>query len=160
MPSIREISVHLDLSERQARDAMERYSINDWRSLELDKIRVAYIRGLRLVAAGRGGDYQANLAKARAEESEIRTATLRLDYNAKLGSLILADDAAKAISDWCRFANQEYRQGLQNIVAEIQNAYRMTVDVQLVDRIAEPTMERIKNYAGTLGRDLVMGADN
>ncbi len=118
---------------------------------------LAYCEHLRDQAAGRGGDDQANLTRARAEEAQMKTANLRLDYNMKLGAVVVAKDAADAIGDWCRFANREYLQGLNNIVLEIQSAHNITVDNELVERIAHPTIERIKGHADKLGRDLVAG---
>jgi len=116
---------------------------------------LAYTKRMRDQAAGRGGDDQFNLSKARAEESILKTAKLRLEYNREIGVTVVAEDAAAVITDWCRFGNREYSQGINRLVSEIQNQYGITIDNKLVESIAGPTTERIKDHAEKLGSDLV-----
>jgi hypothetical protein len=167
MPTQKEIADVLYMSERNARDVLRGlakglgYSPDDewWKRANLDEILKAYILDLREKAAGRGGDDQVNLTKARAEESMINAATKRLEYNARLGQLVPADDAAMVITDWCGFANREYQQCVFRLVSEIQAAYSIKVDQSLVEKIVLSTTERIKGHAEYLGRDLVAGVD-
>ena len=153
-----EIARHLDLSERRLRDVIQAIGI-DHTQLTLDEIRIAYIRDLRDKAAGRGGDDQLNLARARAEESQIKAAKLRLEYQREIGATICAEDAAAVIADWCRFANREYAQGTHKLVSEIQSEYGIEIESELVEKIAGATTRRIADHAEKLGRDLVEGIE-
>lgn len=119
----------------------------------------AYCSRMREEAAGRGGDDQYNLSKARAEESIIKTAKLRLEYNREIGNLIVTEDAVDAINDWCRFANREFSQGTHRLVHEIQNKYKIEIEDQLVEGITGSSTERIGDYAKKISDDLVSNVD-
>ena len=149
-----EIAKRLDMSERNLRDILLGLKI-DHKATNYDDIVIAYIRDLREKAAGRGGNGQVNLTRARSDEAVMKTAKMRLEYNREIGILIYTEDAADAINDWCRFGNREWSQGTSRLVHEIENKYKIEVDDKLVESIAGPTTERIKDHAGELGRGLV-----
>ena len=117
----------------------------------------AYCSHLREQAAGRAGDKQVNLTARRAEESEMKTNLLRLEYQQKLGVLIPAEMAEDVLRDWAGFANREYGICTENIVAAIESEHGITVDREKVSKYAGATIERIRDHAGELGRHL--GAD-
>lgn len=148
------IAEHLDMSVRNAANVLSALSI-DWKSSTLDQIRVAYIRDLREKAAGRGGDDAHNLARQRAQESAVKTAMLRLEYNQRIKELVPAEDAAMAITEWCSTANREYRTGLDKLISEIGNQCKVDVPTELVESIVNPTVERIQSHARSIGRNLV-----
>lgn len=152
------IGEHLDMSERNARDVLKALGLDHRRST-LAEIRTAYIRDLREKAAGRGGDDQYNLTRQRAEESAVKTAMMRLEYNQKIGVLVPADAAAQAISDWCSSANREYRTGINKLISEIQNTLKADIQPGLVETIVNPTIERIQSHARRIGDDLVTRVD-
>jgi len=114
-----------------------------------------YSQRMRDQAAGRGGNDQVNLTRARSDEAVMKTAKMRLEYSREIGVLIYTKDAADAINDWCRFGNREWSQGTHRLVSEIQNKHGIEVDNELVESIVGPTTERIKDHAGELGRGLV-----
>ncbi len=147
-----EIARHLDMSERNARDVLRGLGI-DHRQSSLDEIRIAYIRDMREKAAGRGGSDQASLTRRKAEEAEVNTALKRVQLHEAIGSVVQAQDAAEAITDWSSFANREYLAGITKLVSEIQIAYKIEIDGKKVEDIAGPTIARIKSHAEKLGRD-------
>jgi hypothetical protein len=153
-----EIAEHLDMSERNARDVLKALGI-EWKDSTLDAVRVAYIRDLREKAAGRGGDDQFNLTQRRAEESAVKTAMMRLEYNQRIGELVPASDAALAISDWCSSANREYRSGINKLTSEIQSTLKVDIPSTLVETIVNPTIERIQSHARSIGEAIVAGVD-
>lgn len=155
-PTQIEIARHLDMSDRNLRDVLKNLNL-DHKDSSLSDVRVAYIRDLRDKAAGRGGEDQSNLAKARAEESMIKAAKLRLEYQRDIGALVLGEDAEKALNDWARFANREIIQGFHKLVSEIQSAYSLQVNPDMVDSIVKPTTDRIRDHAQKLGADIVAG---
>lgn len=158
-PTQVEIAKHLSMSERNLRDVLRRLSL-DHRTSTLDEIREEYLRDIRETAAGRGGDEQQSLTKARTEESEIKAAKLRVEFHREIGSVIYTKDAASVISLWCRQANIDYTQGFNKLVSEIQSRYNLKVDNEMVDEIVKPTTERIKSHAEKLGESLVEGIDD
>lgn len=116
-----------------------------------------YCERLREEAGGRGGDSQLNLTKQRAEESMVKTAMMRLEYNKQIGELVPAEDAALVITDWCSAANREYRSGISKLIGEIQSKFKIDIPPEMVESIANPTFIRIQDHAKRLGRDLVEG---
>ena len=159
MATLKSIATHLDMSERNLRDVLTKIKL-DHRKASLTDIRIGYIRHMRDQAAGRGGDEQQSLTKARTEESEIKAAKLRVEFHREIGSVIYTKDAASVISLWCRQANIDYTQGFHKLVSEIQSRYNLKVDNEMVDEIVRPTTERIKSHAEKLGESLVEGIDD
>jgi phage terminase Nu1 subunit (DNA packaging protein) len=87
-PTQQEIAAHLDMSDRNLRDVLERLDL-DHKEAPLSKIRVGYIRQLREQAAGRASDGPLDLAQERAALAreqrmgiEIKNAVLRGEYAA------------------------------------------------------------------------------
>ena len=141
------------MSKRNVADVLKGLGI-DWKSMTIDQVRVAYIRDLREKAAGRGGDDQLNLSRQRAEESAVKTAMMRLEYNERIGELVAADDAAQAITEWCSSANRDYRTGINKLVGEIQSTFKIEIPTDMVEKIVKPTVERIQGHAQRAGRDI------
>jgi len=115
----------------------------------------AYCSHLREQAAGRAGDKQVNLTARRAEESEMKTNLLRLEYEEKLGSLVVATEAEEGLRDWAGFANREFGICIENIVASIESEQGIVVDREQVAKIAGATIERVRARADALGRRLL-----
>lgn len=153
------IAKRLDMSERNLRDILQNLNI-DHKTTKVNDIVIAYVRDLREKAAGRGGNDQLNLSKQRAEESAVKTAMMRLDYNRQIGLLVPGEDAALAITDWCSTANREYRSGFSKLKAEIQSVFKVDIPDEMVENIAGPTTKRIQDHAERVGRDLVEGGDD
>lgn len=158
MPTQLEIADHLDISERRVRDVLKALAL-DWTVLTMDDIRLAYIRDLREKSAGRGGNDQVNLTRARADQAVVDTALKSLQYNREIGSVIDASDAEDVLGRWSGYANREYISGLSRLISEIESRYKISVDNKLVEDIAGPTVERIKDHAQELGRDLIESID-
>ena len=118
-----------------------------------------YCEHLREYAAGRGGGQHDALTRARTEESSVKSALGRIQYNEKIGTLVPADDAGRALEDWAGYANREYLAGVDKLVNEIQSAHEIQVDSETVQNIAESTARRIAEYAGKLGGALAGGSE-
>lgn len=150
----------LDMTPRNLRDVLKKIDIADYKKVTQKFILTKYIRHLRSQAAGRGGDEQQTLTKARTEESEIKTAKLRVEYLREIGSVISAEDVASVLSLWARQANTDFSQGFHKLVSEIQSKYKIKVDNELVENIVRPTTQRIKDHAEKLGSGLVESVDD
>ena len=105
-PTQAEIAAHLDMSDRNLRDVLERLGL-EHKEAPLSKIRTGYIRHLREQAAGRGADAngldlaqeRAALAKEQRAGIAIKNAVLRGDYAAvELLSEVLAT-ASQAVAE-------------------------------------------------------------
>jgi hypothetical protein len=156
MPSQKEISQHLDMSERNCRDVLKALDI-DWTVSSLDEIRTAYIRDLREKAAGRGGSQVELLNAARIEESTVKSANGRLAYHEKLGTLVPTADAAFVLNEWASFANREYQGGFEKLAQELEATLKVSIDRSMVARVAGITVSRIGSYADKLGRRIAGG---
>ena len=114
-----------------------------------------YCNHLRDQAAGRGGSQQESLAAAKTEEAQVKTALNRLEYQKKLGVLVVADDVGYALNDWAGYANREYLSGVERGVGLIKNENGVSVDRESVKNIVGPTVGRIQGYAEKLGAAFV-----
>ncbi len=120
---------------------------------------IAYGEHLRDEAAGRGGSLSDELSAARIEESRVKSANGRLDYLGKIGELVPRDFCAKILKDWASYANREFASAISSLVAEVQAEYDVDVDSELVNKIAGPTTERIRDHAGKLAKSFSGSSD-
>ncbi|PPC77927.1 hypothetical protein C4K68_07730 [Pokkaliibacter plantistimulans] len=156
MPTQVEIAAHLDMSERNVRDVLNRLHI-DWNQATLEDIRIAYIRDLRDKAAGRGAGNSVELTRAKTEEALVKAANGRLDYMAKIGKLVPADVAGKALNEWAVFANREFQMAVDRIIGDMESHSEQSVDQEKVTGIVRATAERVAGYAQKLGSDFEAG---
>jgi len=115
----------------------------------------AYCEHLRNEAAGRGGNDQDNLTRARTNESEVKTALNRLEYNQKIGVLLPAADAEHAIIEWASYAVREFTGAFSSLVHEIEGAHGIRIDAKRVDEITSSSLVRVSAYAETIGKKLM-----
>ena len=120
---------------------------------------IAYSEHLRDEAAGRGGSLSDELSAARIEESRVKSANGRLDYLAKIAELIPREFSAKVLKDWASYANREFASAISTLVAEVQAEYDVDIDSELVNKIAGPTTERIRDHAGKLAKSFSGSSD-
>ena len=140
------ISKHLE-KKRLPRDG----TYQDW--------LLAYGQHLRDEAAGRGGSLTDELAAARIDESRIKSANGRVDYLAKIEVLIPRDFCATVLKDWAGYANREFATAFSSLVSDVQAEHDIDIDDELVNKIAGPTTERIKDYAGKLAESFAGSSD-
>lgn len=148
-----DIAKHLDMSERNLRDVLRTLDV-DHRKSSLCEIRNAYIRHLREQAAGRGGSQQEQLAIARTEEATVKAALGRLDYLEKTKELVLVDDCVDVLQRWAGFAAVQYKSAMDKLITELQAEHKIDVDPEKVVEIANPTADRVADYARQLGASL------
>lgn len=114
----------------------------------------AYCEQLRNEAAGRGGNDQLNLTRARTSESEVKSALNRLEYNQKIGELVSAADAEQAIIEWASYAAREFGNAFSSLVNEIEGTHNLNIDNQRVYEITSSALQRVGAYAETIGERL------
>lgn len=114
----------------------------------------SYCEHLRNEAAGRGGNDQANLTRARIEESEAKTRMTNVAYAEKIKSLVPANDALDILTEWASYTVNEIEQCHAAVVHEIETKFSITIDDALVSEFVVPSNERIGKYASKLGESL------
>ncbi len=120
---------------------------------------IAYGEHLRDEAAGRGGSLTEELSAARIDESRIKTANGRLDYLEKIKTLVPRDFCVVILKDWAGYANREFGSAFKTLVSDVQAEYDIDIDAELVNKIAGPTTERIRDYAGKLAESFGGSSD-
>lgn len=115
----------------------------------------AYCNQLRNEAAGRGGDNQASLTRARIQEAEAKAALTTVAYHEKIGTLIQASEAEKALVEWAGFAINEYQNCFESFVYEVESRYKIKIGEEIPREIIGNTFSRISAYAEKLGKSLV-----
>lgn len=118
-----------------------------------------YCDHLRTHAAGRGGEKQADLAAAKTEEAQVKAALGRLTYNEKLGLLVLAEEAAQAITNWAGYANREIRGAVERLRQALEKEHGITIDAATLSDVVEPAIERIGEFAGDAAKGLTEGVE-
>jgi len=117
-----------------------------------------YCAKIRDEAAGRGGSEQESLARAKIDEAGVKTALGRLEYNKKLGELVLASEVEIALNDWAGYSNREYKSGSEKLIQKIEGEHRIVIDREMVTEIVGATAERIQSYAEKLGEAIGEGS--
>lgn len=82
-----EIASHLDMSERNLTDVLRGLNL-DYRTADVEEIRIAYIRDLREKAAGRGGDHQIESTLARTRKDTAQATLYEIQIAEKAGQLV------------------------------------------------------------------------
>lgn len=116
-----------------------------------------YCDHLSTHAAGRGGEKQVDLAQAKVEELTVKTELLALQRDEKLKLLCITEDVQNVLSDWASYTSREQSALIDKLILTIENKHNIEVDPELVNDIAFPVIQRIKDYAGKLARSLIAG---
>ena len=117
----------------------------------LSKWLLAYCEHIRQGAAGRGGDDQESLTKARINSENVKAANGLLDYHEKLGTLVQASEAEAILVEWASFTVREISNGHDALIHEIESKFNISIDDDLVNNIVGPSTKRIGDYAAKLG---------
>ena len=154
-PKQAEIAAHLDLSDRSVREFITRYNI-DHKASTLTELRIAYIRHLREMAAGRATDgtidlptERALLARAQREGQEIKNEVARGSYapievltdvlaNASQSVVDQLDQIPAGIARVCPDLPQSVRDLLMTTLARARNEM-VRKTASLVADALEPT---------------------
>ena len=111
-----------------------------------------YCEHIRMGAAGRGGNDQENLTRARIESERVKSANGLIDYQVKIGKLVQASEAEDVLVEWADFTSREMDNCIKSMVHEIETVLDKSIDDDLVNKFVNPATERISNYAEKLGK--------
>lgn len=109
-----------------------------------------YVEHLREQAAGRGGDTQADLTRARTEEAEVKAALGRLQVQEKLGRLVDIEEARELLTNWASFANREFRSAIDRLCLDIESVHGIAISSEVKDKNVSAAIGRVKNYSEKL----------
>jgi len=90
---------------------------------------------------------QSSLARAKTEEAEAGAALKRLTYNEKLGELINKAEAVEFLKKWSGKANQEYRDGIDQLIEDIEEQLDIEVPGEIPDKHVTDICKRVGGYA-------------
>ena len=146
------VAEHLDMSERNARDVLNRLGIDPKQS-SLEAIRIAYIRYMRELAAGRGGDEQASLTRARTKQALADSAIKELQYHREMAALVPVEDIEPTLRNWAAMARSEVQYAVEKLVSGIQSRHGIEVDQKLIDDTFTPAFRSVGSYPSQLAQD-------
>ena len=121
------VARHLDMSERNLRDVLRGLGI-DWPVDSIDSVRVAYIRDLREKAAGRGGDDQGELTRARTRDALASAKIREIQFFESTGQLVSVEELEPLLESWATMARSEFINGMNKVVADIEGANDVVVE--------------------------------
>ena len=150
------VARHLDMSERNLRDVLRGLGI-DWPVDSIDSVRVAYIRDLREKAAGRGGDDQGELTRARTRDALASAKIREIQFFESTGQLVSVEELEPLLEAWATMARSEFINGMNKVIADIEGANDVVVDRVMVDGYARAALDAVGEYPGRAARS---GSDN
>lgn len=153
-PTQLEVARHLDMSERNARDVLHALNI-DWRTTPLDEIRIAYIRDMREKAAGRGGDDQTALTRARVRDHTASAELKELQIMERSGELTEITEIEQKLLAMITAARTELLTLPDGLAQELRALYGVEVDAGLIeDRIHDALTHLASRLEDSLAGDV------
>lgn len=150
----KQVAEHLDMSERNARDVLQALRI-DWRTTSLDDIRIAYIRDLREKAAGRGGDDQGALTRARVRDHTASAELKELQIMERGGELTEIAETEQKLLAMITAARTELLALPDGLAQELRALYGVEVDAGLIeDRIHDALTHLASRLEDSLAGDV------
>ena len=148
----REFGAHVHLSDAKVGDWLARsgHSLDE----PLAVLRVAYIKGLRLVAAGRGGqEGQAAMMEAKRLDLEASTRLKELQFFEKTGELVPAADFEERIEAVFLAVRNELDSFPERAAAVAEKSLRVSVDADIFEPIVVDTLSHLAGNAQDDGQD-------
>jgi len=145
MQTLVDVSNHLSMTEKTASTMCRTLGI-DWKNKTLDEIREVYILDLREKAAGRGGDDQGELTRARIRDTNASANLREIQYFESTGQLAAVEDLEPLLEAWATMGRSEFLNGINKIVADIEGAHGVVVDRVMVDGYAKAALDAVGDY--------------
>lgn len=142
------IAEHLDMTTRNLREVLNKLGMLSTKN-SLDEIRVAYIRHLREQAAGRGGEDQASLTRARTREAQASAHLKELQIAEKAKTLIPADEVEPGFAALITAARTELLTLPDKLAMEIKTLHDVDIDPAMIQDHIYEALQHLAN--GTSG---------
>lgn len=139
MDTLKELADYLDMSDRNLREVLKKLGIEkvDFESPEsVDSVRVAYIRYLRELAAGRGGEeQQGRLTAARVRETELKGDKLELEMLQSSASLVDVDEMTQYFTAMVLSARGELMSLTAKLADYMQAEHKIDIDKGYINEL-------------------------
>jgi phage terminase Nu1 subunit (DNA packaging protein) len=94
---------------------------------------------------------QSALVEAKTSQALSDAALKRLQVNEKLGEVVHKEEAFLILSDWARFANQQFKESFDRMILDLQSTHNIEVSKDDRAKYITTTSERVRGYALKLG---------
>lgn len=145
MPTQKEIAAHLDLSQPMVSELMGELGI-DWKTAELDEIRIAYIRKLRGVAAGHQSREGDDLIRERVLNERADRELKELSLAEKRGQLVNVGKLEPELVQMVVAFRTDVLALPDRLKDDIDALYGIDVDLQLLTDPVYDVLEQLARY--------------
>ncbi|WP_246637251.1 MarR family transcriptional regulator [Burkholderia catarinensis] len=145
MPTQQQIADHLDLDQSAVSRFVDKVRL-DYRAVSIDEIRIAYIRHLREVAAGRSSETGIDLVAERAMTERVDREIKLLTLAEKKGQLVNAAQLEQAYGLMVGAFQTELLSLSDKLVLELHTLYGVEVDVEWLNEHIYGCLEQLSEY--------------
>ncbi|WP_186123655.1 MarR family transcriptional regulator [Burkholderia gladioli] len=145
MPTQLQIAEHLDLDQSAVSRFVDKVRL-DYKAASIDEIRIAYIRHLREVAAGRTSETGIDLVAERAMTERVDRQIKLLTLAEKRGQLVDAAQLERAYGQMAGAFQTELLALPDKLVQELRTLYDVEVDVEWLNEHIYGCLEQLSRY--------------
>jgi hypothetical protein len=154
MPTQQQIAEHLDISQQQISELMQKLNIN-WQADTLDQIRVAYIRNLRSVAAGHRSSDGMDLTRERVLTERVDRELKELMVSEKRGMLVNVEQLEPELMNMISAFRGELLARDDKLKTDLDALYAINLDLNLLNEHTYAALAQLARYESSSG-----GADH
>lgn len=132
------------MTDRNVREVLNKLGLSSSGNT-LDEIRVAYIRYLRDLASGRGGDDQYGLTRNRAREAEMSANLKELQIAKETRQLVPADEVEAQIVAMITAARTELLTLPDKIAMSVKTLEGVDIDPSLITELIHESLQHLAN---------------
>ncbi|AJY28731.1 hypothetical protein BTM_3144 [Burkholderia thailandensis 34] len=145
MPTQQQIAEHLDLDQSAVSRFVDKVGF-DYRSATIDETRIAYVRHLREIAAGRASESGIDLVAERAMNERVDREIKMLTLAEKKGLLVNAAQLEQAYGQMVGAFQTELLSLPDKLVQEMRTLYDIEVDVEWLNEHIHGCLEQLSEY--------------
>ena len=145
MPTQLQIAEHIDLDQSAVSRFVDKVAL-DYRSATMDEIRIAYIRHLREMAAGRSSESGVDLVAERAMTERVDREIKLLTLAEKKGQLVNAAQLEAEFGLLVDAFRSELLALPERLVQKIRALYGTEVDVELINDVTLDALGQLSRY--------------
>ncbi|WP_196481756.1 MarR family transcriptional regulator [Burkholderia stagnalis] len=145
MPTQQQIAEHLDLDQSAVSRFVDKARL-DYKAVSIDEIRVAYIRHLREMAAGRSSETGIDLVAERAMTERVDRQLKLLTLAEKQGQLVNVAQLEQAYGLMVGAFQTELLSLSDKLVQELHTLYGVSADVEWLNEHIYGCLEQLSEY--------------
>ncbi|KGD11125.1 helix-turn-helix domain-containing protein [Burkholderia pseudomallei] len=140
-----QIAEHLDLERSTVSRLVDRLNI-DYRTASMDEVRIAYLRHLREMAAGRASETGIDLVAERAMTERVDREIKLLTLAEKKGQLVNAAQLEQAYGQMVGAFQTELLALSDKLVQELRALYDVEIDLEWLNEHMYGCLEQLSGY--------------